>query len=77
MKLCTPGARDSLIITLEYILNQTKPGYFLGQKMAPNDHKFKMCVWIYCQAQPKLQLNWAELALVLLCAKNSFLRSLN
>ena len=42
MKLCTPGARDSLIITLENILNQTKPEYFLGKKIAIKDPKFKM-----------------------------------
>ena len=68
MKLCTPGARDSLIITLEYILNQTKPGYFLGQKMAPNDHKFKMLYGFIA----KLSLSSS-----FSISKNSFFRSLN
>ena len=36
-----------------------------------------MVLSFYCQAQPKPQLNWAELALVSLCTINFLLRSRN
>ena len=42
MKIYNQGARDSPTNILESILNQTKPGYFLGQKITQIDPKFKM-----------------------------------
>ena len=44
-------------------LAQTKPGYLLGTKLY-NNIVWEEEYFIYCQAQPKPQFNWAELALL-------------
>ena len=60
--------------TFNYSHHQTKPGWVRGKKTSCT-MVLLLGLFDYCQAQPQLQLNWAELALFSLSTLNLLILS--